>query len=102
MVVNHFLKAVTVSYCIAVIGPKIRYICVLVVLMMNVYGLVDVDQLNQILSVLGTPDDETLSRIGSDRAQMYIRSLPQMPKIPFVNLYSSASELGSVFLHGHL
>ncbi|EGF82985.1 hypothetical protein BATDEDRAFT_33909 [Batrachochytrium dendrobatidis JAM81] len=59
-----------------------------------------VDQLNQILSVLGTPDDETLSRIGSDRAQMYIRSLPQMPKIPFVNLYSSASELGSVFLHG--
>jgi mitogen-activated protein kinase 7 len=26
-----------------------------------------VDQLNQILGVLGTPDDQTLSRIGSDR-----------------------------------
>ena len=37
-----------------------------------------VDQLNQILTVLGTPDDETLSRIGSERAQMYIRSLPKM------------------------
>ncbi|KAL5031991.1 mitogen activated protein kinase 2, variant 2 [Batrachochytrium dendrobatidis] len=61
-----------------------------------------VDQLNQILSVLGTPDDETLSRIGSDRAQMYIRSLPQMPKIPFVNLYSSASELGLEMLEGLL
>ncbi|OLY82712.1 DEAD-box ATP-dependent RNA helicase 35, partial [Smittium mucronatum] len=51
-----------------------------------------VDQLNQILNVLGTPDDETLSRIGSERAQMYIRSLPLMPKIPFSTLYPDASD----------
>ena len=32
-----------------------------------IYKFVDVDQLNQILAVLGTPDDATLSRIGSER-----------------------------------
>lgn len=51
----------------------------------------DVDQLNQILAILGTPDDETLRRIGSDRALLYIRSLPQMPKVPFSKLYPRAS-----------
>ncbi|KAI8811258.1 kinase-like domain-containing protein [Cladochytrium replicatum] len=50
-----------------------------------------VDQLNQILSVLGTPDDETLKRIGSERAQLYIRSLPKMTKIPFSQLYPKAN-----------
>src|ERR1700709_883140 len=42
-----------------------------------------VDQLNQILHYLGTPNEETLSRIGSPRAQEYVRNLPYMPKIPF-------------------
>jgi mitogen-activated protein kinase 7 len=28
-----------------------------------------VDQLNQIISILGNPDDETLSRIGSERVR---------------------------------
>lgn len=50
-----------------------------------------VDQLNQILGILGTPDEETLCRVGSDRAQVYIRSLPRMPKIPFENLYPNAN-----------
>ncbi|KAJ3256953.1 Mitogen-activated protein kinase [Boothiomyces macroporosus] len=50
-----------------------------------------VDQLNQILGVLGTPDDATLSRIGSDRAQMYIRSLPKMKVVPWQHLYPKAS-----------
>ncbi|RKP37185.1 MAP kinase [Dimargaris cristalligena] len=50
-----------------------------------------VDQLNQILSILGTPDDETLRRIGSERAQMYIRSLPFTPKLPFHQLYPNAT-----------
>ncbi|KAI8893078.1 kinase-like domain-containing protein, partial [Globomyces pollinis-pini] len=50
-----------------------------------------VDQLNQILAVCGTPDDETLARIGSDRAQMYIKSLPFMPKVPFNQVYPNAS-----------
>ncbi|KAI8587953.1 kinase-like domain-containing protein [Geranomyces variabilis] len=50
-----------------------------------------VDQLNQILSILGTPDDATLRRIGSERAQLYIRSLPRMRKIPWSQLYPKAS-----------
>ena len=50
-----------------------------------------VDQLNQILTVLGTPDDETLSRIGSERAQMYIRSLPKMKKVPWTNIFPKAT-----------
>ena len=75
--------------------------------MLTFYYL-DVDQLNQILGILGTPDEETLCRVGSERvgyflytyiltlktnlnlwfqAQVYIRSLPRMPKIPFENLY---------------
>ncbi|KAI8819704.1 kinase-like domain-containing protein [Fimicolochytrium jonesii] len=49
-----------------------------------------VDQLNQILSILGTPDDATLKRISSERAQLYIRSLPRMKKIPWAQLYPRA------------
>ncbi|ORY06303.1 Pkinase-domain-containing protein [Basidiobolus meristosporus CBS 931.73] len=52
-----------------------------------------VDQLNQILGILGTPDDTTLRRIGSERAQMYIRSLPKMPRIPFSQLYPHATPM---------
>ncbi|GAA5804417.1 hypothetical protein HPULCUR_009910 [Helicostylum pulchrum] len=50
-----------------------------------------VDQLNQILYILGTPDDDTLNRIGSDRAQTYIKSLERFEKIPLVQLYPTAS-----------
>ncbi|KNG81438.1 mitogen-activated protein kinase spm1 [Aspergillus nomiae NRRL 13137] len=50
-----------------------------------------VDQLNQILHYLGTPNEETLSRIGSPRAQEYVRNLPFMPKIPFQRLFPSAN-----------
>ncbi|KAJ1742470.1 mitogen activated protein kinase [Coemansia sp. RSA 989] len=52
-----------------------------------------VDQLNQILQILGTPDDATLSRIGSERAQMYIRSLPYMPKVPWEHIFPNATPL---------
>ncbi|KAJ2003470.1 mitogen activated protein kinase [Coemansia thaxteri] len=52
-----------------------------------------VDQLNQILQILGTPDDATLSRIGSERAQMYIRSLPYMPKVPWERIFPAATPL---------
>ena len=31
-----------------------------------------VDQLNQIITILGNPDDETLSRIGSERVEYSI------------------------------
>lgn len=50
-----------------------------------------VDQLNQILHYLGTPNEETLSRIGSPRAQEYVRNLPFMPKIPFQRLFPQAN-----------
>lgn len=50
-----------------------------------------VDQLNQILHILGTPNEETLSRIGSPRAQEYVRNLPFMPKKSFQTLFPSAN-----------
>ncbi|MCJ1273845.1 Mitogen-activated protein kinase [Puttea exsequens] len=50
-----------------------------------------VDQLNQILHYLGTPNEETLSRIGSPRAQEYVRNLPFMPKVPFARLFQNAN-----------
>jgi serine/threonine protein kinase len=51
-----------------------------------------VDQLNQILHYLGTPNEETLSRIGSLRAQEYVRNLPYMPKKSWAALFPSANE----------
>lgn len=50
-----------------------------------------VDQLNQILHYLGTPNEETLSRIGSPRAQEYVRNLPFMPKVSFAALFRNAN-----------
>lgn len=50
-----------------------------------------VDQLNQILHYLGTPNEETLSRIGSPRAQDYVRNLPYMQKISFPSLFRNAN-----------
>lgn len=50
-----------------------------------------VDQLNQILHYLGTPNEETLNRIGSPRAQEYVRNLPFMPKVPFSRLFPAAN-----------
>ncbi|KHN93898.1 Protein kinase-like domain protein [Metarhizium album ARSEF 1941] len=50
-----------------------------------------VDQLNQILHILGTPNEETLARIGSPRAQEYVRNLPFMPKKPFPSLFPQAN-----------
>jgi mitogen-activated protein kinase 7 len=50
-----------------------------------------VDQLNQILHILGTPNEETLSRIGSPRAQEYVRNLPFMPKRAFTSLFPNAN-----------
>ncbi|KAJ3193407.1 Mitogen-activated protein kinase [Irineochytrium annulatum] len=50
-----------------------------------------VDQLNQILYILGTPDDATLRRIGSERAQLYIRSLKRTAKVQWTQLFPKAS-----------
>ncbi|ODQ64879.1 pMAP kinase, partial [Nadsonia fulvescens var. elongata DSM 6958] len=50
-----------------------------------------VDQLNLILNIVGTPNEETLSRIGSPRAQDYVRSLPYMSPVDFVTLFPQAN-----------
>ena len=50
-----------------------------------------VDQLNQILNYLGTPNEETLMRIGSQRAQEYVRNLPYMPKRSWPQLFPKAN-----------
>lgn len=50
-----------------------------------------VDQLNQILHYLGTPNEETLSRIGSPRAQDYVRNLPFTRKADFARLFVNAN-----------
>ncbi|WWD16954.1 hypothetical protein CI109_101386 [Kwoniella shandongensis] len=52
-----------------------------------------VDQLNKILNLLGTPTEDTLRRVGSPRAQDYIRSLPIKPRVQFKTLYPGASPL---------
>ncbi|KAG8734978.1 hypothetical protein FRC10_011142 [Ceratobasidium sp. 414] len=51
-----------------------------------------VDQLNIIIDVLGTPDEETLKRIGSVKAQAYIRSLPVKKAKPFKTLFPQADD----------
>ncbi|BFZ54427.1 mitogen activated protein kinase 2 [Savitreella phatthalungensis] len=50
-----------------------------------------VDQLNQIMHVLGTPEEQTISRIGSRRAQDYVRSLPPKARIPFETIFPQAN-----------
>ncbi|KIK09866.1 hypothetical protein K443DRAFT_118383 [Laccaria amethystina LaAM-08-1] len=50
-----------------------------------------VDQLNQILHYLGTPSEYTLRRVGSPRAQDYIRSLPIKPRVLFSTLFPHAN-----------
>ena len=50
-----------------------------------------VDQLNQILHYLGTPSESTLSRIGSPRAQEYVRGLPPMRKVQFHETFHDAN-----------
>jgi serine/threonine protein kinase len=52
-----------------------------------------VDQLNQVLKTLGTPSEETLRRVGSPRAQEYIRSLPIQRRIPFSTIFPKANPL---------
>ncbi|KAK6909415.1 hypothetical protein I203_103433 [Kwoniella mangroviensis CBS 8507] len=49
-----------------------------------------VDQLNLILGVLGTPDDETLARVSSEKALAYIRTLPHSSRVEFVDLFPEA------------
>ncbi|OAQ98620.1 hypothetical protein LLEC1_02097 [Akanthomyces lecanii] len=59
-----------------------------------------VDQLNQILHILGTPNEETLSRIGSPRAQEYMLAFDPSSRIsveqalehPYLHIWHDASD----------
>ncbi|KAG6886224.1 hypothetical protein C0993_010786 [Termitomyces sp. T159_Od127] len=55
----------------------------------------EVDQLNKVLDVLGTPDEGVIKKIGSEKtkasqAQAYVRSLPFKRKIPFPKILPAA------------
>ena len=43
------------------------------------------------MHILGTPNEETLARIGSSRAQEYVRNLPFMAKKAFHQLFPQAN-----------
>lgn len=49
-----------------------------------------VDQLNKVLDVLGTPDEKVIRKIGSEKAQAYVRSLPFKKTIPFRKILPAA------------
>jgi len=49
-----------------------------------------VDQLNKILDVLGTPEEDVIHKVGSEKAQAYLRSLPNRRTVPFQKLLPSA------------
>jgi len=48
------------------------------------------DQLNHILSVLGSPSQDDLQCIINEKARNYLQSLPYKPKIPWTTLYADA------------
>ena len=50
-----------------------------------------VAQISLIFNVLGTPSEEDLVHIGSEKARRYIRSLPHSPGMTFAHCYPSAS-----------
>jgi len=52
-----------------------------------------IDQLTRILVLCGTPQPETLAKITSDEARNYIRSLPQMEKKNFNDVFKGANPL---------
>ncbi|EDR14096.1 uncharacterized protein LACBIDRAFT_244909, partial [Laccaria bicolor S238N-H82] len=49
-----------------------------------------VDQLNKVLDVLGTPDESVIRKIGSDKAQAYVRSLPSKKSVPLRKILPTA------------
>ncbi|XP_019864495.1 PREDICTED: mitogen-activated protein kinase 14-like isoform X2 [Amphimedon queenslandica] len=51
------------------------------------------DHLNTILQICGTPDEEMMSKIDSDDARTYIRSLPTFAKKNFKEYFTGANPL---------
>lgn len=60
----------------------------------------DLDQLNHILSVIGSPSQEDLNCIINEKARGYIQSLPFKPKASWARLYPKADPKGkSTLVH---
>ena len=55
---------------------------------------VEIDQITKVLSICGTPTSETLNKITSEEAILYIRSLPTMEKKDFQTVFPGANPLG--------
>ena len=55
--------------------------------------MLDINQLERILTLCGTPNDETLAKIISDEAQNYIRSQPR-PRKNFTEFFTGANPDG--------
>jgi len=58
-----------------------------------------IHQLNLITDVIGTPDNEDIECIESEKARRYIRSLPLKPRIPLERIYPNANPLALELLH---
>ncbi|XP_003384011.1 PREDICTED: mitogen-activated protein kinase 14-like [Amphimedon queenslandica] len=52
-----------------------------------------IDQLTKILQIVGTPDQEFVTKITSDTARSYIESLPKYPKKDFHTFFQGANPL---------
>ena len=56
-------------------------------------SLPDIDQLNKILHLVGTPDEEFLSKVSSQSARQYVQQLPRQPKKDFSQYFRGANPL---------
>jgi len=65
-------------------------------------GTDHIDQLTRILQLVGKPDDRLLTKLGSDEARNYIRSLPAMEKKNFSSVFSGASPMAIDLLESML
>ena len=61
-----------------------------------------IHQLNLITDVIGTPDEEDIDSIESEKARRYISSLPLKPRIPFGRIYPNANPEAISLLHAML
>lgn len=57
-----------------------------------------IDQLQRIMSVVGTPTEEFLEKISSEEAKNYIRNMKKMPRKNFKELFYGASDYAVDFL----
>lgn len=57
---------------------------------LKIYFSKDLDQLNHILNILGSPSQEDLNCIINPKAKSYLQTLEKKPKIPWTRLFPDA------------